>query len=62
MDFLWLSFALKNLVKLIDTDFDHCNKKISLVVEIQLPEALNQHKNMKNKHFQMTISGFTSKL
>jgi hypothetical protein len=35
----------------MNTDLDHRNKKISLVVEIQVPEALNQHKNAKNKRF-----------
>jgi hypothetical protein len=60
--FLWLSLTMKNLEKLINTDLDHWNIKISLVVEIQLPEALNQHKNTKNKPFRIIISGFTSKL
>jgi hypothetical protein len=40
--------GLENLVKLINTDLDHWNKKVSLVVEIQVPEALNQHENAKN--------------
>jgi hypothetical protein len=36
--------------------------KISLVFEIQVPEALNQHKNAKNKRFRMIICGFTPKI
>jgi hypothetical protein len=46
--FLWLSLALKNLVKLITLIWITGIKRNSLVVEIQVPEALNQHKNMKN--------------
>jgi hypothetical protein len=55
LGFLWLSLALKNLVKLSNTGLDHWNKKISLVDEMQVPEALNQHKNTKNKRFRMII-------
>jgi hypothetical protein len=29
--------------------------KISFVIEIQVPEALNLHKNAKNKLFRMII-------
>jgi hypothetical protein len=53
--FLWLSLALKNLVKFQALVWTTGITKISLVVEIQEPEALNQHKNTKNKRFRMII-------
>jgi hypothetical protein len=55
------ALALKNLVMLTNTDLDHLIKRISLVDKIQVPEALNQHRNAENERFRMIIYFITLK-